>query len=60
MRSDYLSRHVDNDDLRHFTFARTSGLPIGYFDKPVGEFLRWLAVWAAAISAWIAFVAYWS
>lgn len=32
--SDHLSRHVDNDDARHFTFARTSGLPIDYFGPP--------------------------
>ena len=29
--SEYLSRSVDNDDLRHYQFARTSGLPRGYF-----------------------------
>lgn len=28
-----VSGHVENDDWRHFTFARSSGLPLGYF-KP--------------------------
>lgn len=44
--TDHLSRHVDNDDARHFSFARTSRLPIGYFDSR-----RWYQTWD-----WIAVV----
>lgn len=28
-----ISSHPDNDDMRHFRFARTSGLPVDYFGR---------------------------
>ena len=28
-----ISSHPDNDDLRHFRFERTSGLPVDYFKR---------------------------
>lgn len=31
--SPHLSRHVDNDDRRHYEFERSSHLPIGYFPR---------------------------
>jgi hypothetical protein len=29
-----IGRHSNFDDHRYWTFARNSGLPRGYFDKP--------------------------
>lgn len=29
----HLSRHVSNDDLRHFRFVRNTGLPVGTFPR---------------------------
>ncbi len=42
--NDYLCRHIDNDDPRHYAFARTSNLPIDYFAESWWtRFARWLA-----------------
>jgi hypothetical protein len=32
---EYISSHVRNDDPRQWRFERSSGLPRGYFDKPL-------------------------
>lgn len=32
---EYISSHVDNDHLRQWRFERRSGLPRGYFNKPL-------------------------
>lgn len=29
----HLSSHPDNDDMRHYAFSRSSGLPVGYFKR---------------------------
>lgn len=34
MARKHLSAHPQFDDLSHYFFARTSGLPRGYFDRP--------------------------
>lgn len=49
--SPHLSRHVDNDDPRHWRFERSSGLPIGYFPRE-----SWWTRFANRLVFWVPFV----
>jgi hypothetical protein len=53
--SSHLSRHVDNDDMRHYRFARNSGIPHGYFEDTARDvFLRWR--WLAIVALILALI----
>ena len=43
--SRYLSRHVDNDDMRHYSFTRNTGLPVDYFADPAEAVREWFVRW---------------
>lgn len=59
--SPHLSRHVDNDDPRHFAFIRDSKIPHGTFADPLEwctrRAVRWsfiaLLIVGVAVLAWL-------
>lgn len=45
--SEHLCRHVDNDDPRHYSFARQTHLPVDYFRRdPLAWMSRRSVRWA--------------
>jgi hypothetical protein len=58
--SPHLSRHVDNDDMRHFAFERNSRIPYGSFDSTpewmTRKSMRWTAI-ALLVVALVALIA---
>lgn len=52
----HLSSHPDNDDMRHYAFSRSSGLPVGYFKRAPIVTRDGLVVVACIVAAIVAII----